>query len=41
MSGGFRTLKEGELVEFDCEPGPKGLKASNVVRVTAAVAVAT
>ena len=25
--------KEGESVEFDCEPGPKGLKATNVKRV--------
>jgi cold shock protein len=34
---GFRTLKEGETVEFDCEPGPKGLKATNVTRVGAPV----
>ena len=33
VSDGFRTLKEGEPVEFDCEPGPKGLKAVNVKRV--------
>ena len=32
---GFRTLKEGETVEFDTEPGPKGLKATNVKRVGA------
>src|ERR1041384_5993357 len=32
---GFRTLKEGETVEFDCEPGPKGLKATNVTRLGA------
>lgn len=32
---GFRTLKEGETVEYDCEIGPKGLKAINVVRVEA------
>jgi CspA family cold shock protein len=24
---GFRTLKEGQLVEFDVENGPKGLHA--------------
>ena len=37
---GFRTLKEGETVEFDCEPGHKGLKATNVTRLTAAPAKA-
>ena len=37
-SEGFRTLKEGETVEFDCEPGPKGLKATNVMRLCDAVA---
>lgn len=34
VAEGFRTLKEGETVEYDCEPGPKGLKAVNVTRVT-------
>jgi cold shock protein len=34
---GYRSLKEGETVEFDCEPGPKGLKAVNVTKVTASV----
>ncbi len=29
---GFRTLKEGERVEFDVTQGPKGLQASNVRR---------
>jgi len=28
---GFRTLKEGQQVEFSIEEGPKGLQASNVV----------
>jgi len=32
---GFRTLKEGQLVEFSVEQGPKGLQASNVVPVRA------
>jgi CspA family cold shock protein len=32
---GYRSLKEGEVVEFDLEPGPKGLKATNVRRVEA------
>jgi cold shock protein len=35
VSEGFRTLKEGEAVEYDCEPGPKGLKATNVRRAEA------
>ena len=28
---GFRTLDEGQRVEFSIERGPKGLQASNVV----------
>jgi cold shock protein len=27
---GFRTLAEGQRVEFEVEKGPKGLQASNV-----------
>ena len=30
---GYRTLKEGERVEFDVAQGPKGLAAQNVRRV--------
>ncbi|MFO0679455.1 MAG: cold shock domain-containing protein [Polyangiaceae bacterium] len=30
---GFRTLQEGQTVEFDVKRGPKGLQAENV-RVT-------
>ena len=29
---GFRTLNEGEKVDFELVQGPKGLKAENVVR---------
>jgi CspA family cold shock protein len=39
VADGFRTLKEGELVEYECEPGPKGLKAVNVTRVSTPAAV--
>ncbi len=30
---GFKTLREGEAVEFDITTGPKGEQASNVRRV--------
>jgi len=32
---GFKTLAEGEEVEFDVTQGPKGPKAENVKRVNA------
>ena len=40
MAQGYRLLKEGETVEYDVEPGPKGLKATNVRRIEAAQPVA-
>ena len=33
QSDGFRTLEEGQQVEFDVVQGDKGLHAENVVRV--------
>ncbi len=30
---GFRTLAENDAVEYEVEEGPKGLRATNVVRV--------
>ncbi|HMD53050.1 MAG TPA: cold shock domain-containing protein [Phycisphaerae bacterium] len=35
VSDGFRSLKEGELVEFEAEHGPKGIKAVSVRRMEA------
>jgi CspA family cold shock protein len=32
LSDGFRTLNQGEQVEFEMVQGPKGLKAENVHR---------
>ena len=33
---GFRTLQDGESVEYEAETGPKGVKATMVRRTTAA-----
>jgi cold shock protein len=30
LSDGYRSLNEGQLVEFEVTKGPKGLQASNV-----------
>lgn len=32
QDNGYRTLNEGETVEFECVKGPKGLQAQNVSR---------
>lgn len=33
QSDGYRTLQEGQRVEFSIENGPKGLQAANVVAI--------
>lgn len=30
---GYRTLKEGQAVEFDLKQGPRGPQAENVIKV--------
>ena len=33
VGDGYKTLNEGDKVEFDVEKGPKGLQAANVTKV--------
>jgi len=35
---GFRTLQDGETVEYEAEDGPKGMKATRVKRLVQVVA---
>jgi len=37
---GFRSLKDGEMVDYELVKGPKGFSAQHVKRVGAAAAVA-
>ena len=32
QENGYKTLNEGDAVEFECQQGPKGLNAANVIR---------
>ena len=32
LGDGFKTLNEGDTVEFEVAQGPKGLQAANVVK---------
>jgi len=34
QESGYRMLNEGESVEFECQQGPKGLNAVEVMRVS-------
>lgn len=34
VQGGYRSLEEGDEVEFEIEDGPKGQRARNVKRLT-------
>jgi cold shock protein len=33
QADGYRSLNQGDAVEFEVQDGPKGLQASNVARV--------
>lgn len=33
MTEGFKTLDEGDKVQFEVEQGPKGLQAANVTKI--------
>ena len=33
QADGYRSLNQGDMVEFEVQDGPKGLQAANVTRV--------
>jgi CspA family cold shock protein len=33
LGGGFKSLNEGDTVEFEVAKGPKGLQAQNVTKI--------
>ncbi len=39
LAEGYRSLKEGDMVEYQACPGPKGLKAAEVRRVEVGPAI--
>jgi CspA family cold shock protein len=36
ITDGYRTLEDGDIVEYECLPGPKGVKALSVRRIASA-----
>jgi len=34
LSDGYKTLNQGDRVQFEVEEGPKGLQAKNVKKIT-------
>ncbi|MGC8541412.1 MAG: cold shock domain-containing protein [Phycisphaerae bacterium] len=37
IADGYRSLADGDTVEYECQPGPKGIKAVSVRRIQASV----
>ncbi len=36
LAQGYRTLADGDMVEYECQPGPKGVKAVSVRKIQSA-----